>query len=800
MTGAPSHLRWFTDLTRADVPIVGDKHAALGEMASTLGHLGVRVPAGFVTTADAWNRFVEANEIRAQMEQQLTALADGSRPLHRVGKAIRRLFLQSEFPPDVAEAITEAYRTLGRRFDQDEVDVAVRASATMSDLPEASFAGQQETFLNVRGAEDVLDACRTCFASLFTDRAISYRIAHGVDHLGIALSVSVMKMVRSDLAGAGVMFSIDPETGFDEAVVINAAWGLGETVVRGTVNPDEYMVYKPLLDRPNLRPIIEAHVGEKQQRQMYAEGGTATTALKETSQAERRARVLDDDEVLQLARWAVAIERLFGHPMHLEWAKDGESGHVYFVQARPESVQSRRDTETLASYALEARGEVLIEGQAVGEAITHGQVQVIESVTDIDRFIDGRILVTGMTDPDWMPVLQRAAGIITDHGGRTCHAAIISRELGIPSIVGTNDATRVLRNDQEITLSCAEGDRGFVYDGSLPFKTTSTKVADVPRTRTQVMLNIASPTAALRWWRLPCHGIGLARMEFMISDLIKVHPMALVRYEQLQDEDAKRRIADLTHGYPDKREYFVDNLARGIGKIAAAVYPQRAIVRTSDFKTDEYAALIGGHEFEPFEENPMLGFRGAARYDDDLYREGFALECRALRKVREELGFDNVVIMIPFCRTLDEADRVLAVMAEEGLERGHDGLEVYVMAEVPSNVLLVDGFAQRFDGLSIGSNDLTQLVLGIDRDSTLLADMFDERDEAVKRAVKLLIDGARAAQRHIGICGQAPSDYPEFAEFLVAEGIDSISLNPDSILGILPKIAEAEARQDAITH
>ncbi len=800
MTGAPSHLRWFTDLTRADVPIVGDKHAALGEMANALGHVGVRVPAGFVTTAEAWNRFVEANEIRAQMEQQLVALADGSRPLHRVGKAIRRLFLQSEFPSDVAEAITEAYRTLGRRFDQDEVDVAVRASATVSDLPEASFAGQQETFLNVRGDADVLDACRTCFASLFTDRAISYRIAHGIDHLGMALSVSVMKMVRSDLAGSGVMFSIDPETGFDEAVVINAAWGLGETVVRGTVNPDEYMVYKPLLDRPEMRPIIEAHVGEKQQRQMYAEGGTATTALKETSQAERRARVLDDDEVLQLARWAVAIERLFGHPMHLEWAKDGENGRFYVVQARPETVQSRRDTETLASYALDARGEVLIEGQAVGEAITHGQVQVIESVTDIDRFIDGRILVTGMTDPDWMPILQRAAGIVTDHGGRTCHAAIISRELGIPSIVGANDATRVLRNDQEVTLSCAEGDRGFVYAGSLPFTTTSVKVADVPRTRTQVMLNIASPTAALRWWRLPCHGIGLARMEFMISDLIKVHPMALVRFEQLQDEDAKRRIADLTHNYPDKRDYFVDNLARGIGKIAAAVYPQRAIVRTSDFKTDEYAALIGGGEFEPFEENPMLGFRGAARYDDDLYREGFALECRALRKVREELGFDNVVIMIPFCRTLDEADRVLAVMAEHGLERGRDGLEVYVMAEVPSNVLLVDGFAERFDGLSIGSNDLTQLVLGIDRDSTLLADMFDERDEAVKRAVKLLIDGARAAKRHIGICGQAPSDYPEFAEFLVAEGIDSISLNPDSILGILPKIAEAEARQDAITH
>ena len=793
MTGASPYVRWFADLTRADVPIVGEKHATLGEMTNALGDLGVQVPQGFVTTAAAYERFVSANGINEAMETQLAALADGSRPLHRVGKAVRRLFLQGEVPDDMAAAIIDAYTELGRRFDQDEVDVAVRASATSTDLPDASFAGQQETFLNVRGESDLLDACRACVASLFTDRAISYRMAHGIDHLHMALSVGVMKMVRSDLAGAGVMFSTDPETGFEDAVVINAAWGLGETVVKGSVNPDEYMVFKPLLERPGKRPIIEAHVGEKQSRMLYAEGGTATTTVKETSQAERRARVLDDDEVLQLARWAVAIERHFDAPMHLEWAKDGETGTFYFVQARPESVAAQRIGDTLSTYALEERGEVLIEGQAVGEAITHGQVQVIETVSDIERFIDGRILVTGMTDPDWMPILQRAAGIITDHGGRTCHAAIISRELGIPSIVGTNDATRRLRDGQEVTLSCAEGDRGFVYAGSLPFRTTSTSVVDVPRTRTNVMLIIASPTAALRWWRLPGHGIGLARMEFMISDLIKVHPMALVRFDTLEDEDAKRRIADLTLGYEDKTDYFVDNLARGIGKMAASVYPQPVIVRTSDFKTNEYAALIGGSEFEPFEENPMLGFRGASRYDAPLYREGFALECRAIKRVREQLGFDNVVVMIPFCRTLDEADRVLAVMAEEGLERGKDGLQVYVMAEVPSNVLLVDGFAERFDGFSIGSNDLTQLLLGIDRDSAMLADMFDERDEAVKRAVRQLITGARAAGRHIGICGQAPSDYPEFAEFLVAEGIDSISLNPDSILAVLPKIAAAES-------
>ncbi len=799
MTGATSpYVRWFADITRADVPIVGEKHAALGEMTRSLGDQGVLVPDGFAATAAAYDRFVSHNGIREAMEVQLAALRDGSRPLHRVGKAIRRLFLQGEYPPDMAAALEEAYAELSRRFDQDEVDVAVRASATSRDVPEASFAGQQETFLNVRGEADLLAACLSCVASHFTDRAISYRIAHGIDHLDTAMSVGVMKMVRSDLAGAGVMFTTDPETGFEDAVVINAAWGLGETVVKGAVNPDEYMVFKPLLARPGLRPIIETHVGEKQSRMLYAEGGTATVTVKKTSQVERRARVLDDDEVLQLARWAVAIERHLDSPMHLEWAKDGDTGQFYFVQARPESGTALRSTDTLSSYTLEQRGEVLVDGQAVGEAITHGEVQVIENVADIGRFIDGRILVTGMTDPDWMPILQRAAGIVTDHGGRTCHAAIVSRELGIPSIVGTNDATRQLEDGQEVTLSCAEGDRGFIYAGSLPFRVTSTPVAEVPHTRTEVMLNIASPTAALRWWRLPCAGIGLARMEFMISDLIKIHPMALVRFDTLEDQDAKRHIADLTSGYVDKSAYFVEQLARGIGKIAASVYPQRTIVRTSDFKTNEYAALIGGNEFEPFEENPMLGFRGASRYDADLYREGFALECRAIKRVREVLGFDNVVVMIPFCRTLEEAGRVLGVMAREGLERGQGGLEVYVMAEVPSNVLLVDGFAERFDGFSIGSNDLTQLVLGIDRDSTLLADMFDERDEAVKRAVRMLIAGARAAGRHIGICGQAPSDYPEFAEFLVAEGIDSISLNPDSILAVLPKIAAAEARLDKV--
>lgn len=792
---APSTLvRTLATLRHDDAPAVGAKHAALGELLRVLEPLGATVPDGYVTTAEAYVRFVQANDVLEALQEQLAAFEAGTRPLHRVGTSIRRLFLQGDVPDDVAAAVRDAYRELRRRCGDDEVDVAIRASATAADLPDASFAAQQETLLNVRGECDVLDAIRACYASLFTDRAIAYRVAHGIDHLHVALAVSVTTMVHSDLGGAGVLFSIDPETGFDGAVVINAAWGLGDTVVKGTVDPDEYMVFAPLLDTPGLRPVIEVHIGEKQQRLCSATGGGATTALRETSRAERDARVLADDEVIQLARCAVAAERHLGYPVHLEWAKDDESGRFAILAARPAAVPARRDTETLTNYALEVRGEALVTGRAIGEAITHGRVQVIESVSDMHRFVDGRVLVTSMTDPDWLPVLQRAAGIVTDHGGRTCHAAIISRELGIPALVGSGDATTLLHDGQEVTLSCAEGERGVVYAGSLPFRTSAVALRDVPRTRTAVMLNIANPTTALRWWRLPCAGIGLARMEFMISDLIRVHPMALAHYDTLEDDEAKRRIAELSSGYDDPCDYFVQRLARGIGKMAASQYPRTVIVRTSDFKTNEYAALIGGHEFEPHEDNPMLGFRGASRYDHDLYRDGFALECRALRHVREVMGFTNVVVMIPFCRTLDEADNVLSLMAEQGLVRGEHGLEVYVMAEVPSNVMLVDDFAVRFDGLSIGSNDLTQLVLGVDRGTRLLADLGDERDGAVRRAVTLLINGARRIGTPIGICGEAPSDYPEFAEFLVEQGIDSISLNPDSVLRTLQTIASAEGR------
>jgi pyruvate,water dikinase len=590
------------------------------------------------------------------------------------------------------------------------------------------------------------------------------------------------------------MFTIDTETGFPNTVVINASWGLGETVVQGSVTPDEYMVFKPLLDKPKLRPIIEKALGEKEKKLIYsdASGGKSTKALI-TSKRERRSFVLSDDEILQLARWARTIEAHYGVPMDIEWAKDGESGEIYIVQARPETVQTRREAASLRTYELKGKGKRLLTGLSIGEAIAAGRVSLVRSAHDIDRFRDGGILVAEMTDPDWVPVMKRAAAIVTDHGGRTCHAAIVSRELGIPAIVGTADGTKVLKDNQPVTVSCAEGAHGSVYAGVLDFEEVDVSL-EVPETRTQIMMNIASPEAAFRWWRLPCHGIGLARMEFIINNIIRIHPMALVRFDELRDASARREIRRLTEGYGDRTEYFVDQLARGIARIAASQYPDPVLVRMSDFKTNEYANLIGGRQFEPEEENPMIGFRGASRYYSDRYREGFALECAAVKRVRNELGLTNVIVMIPFCRTLEEADRVLEVMRQNGLRRGHDGLEVYVMCEIPSNVLLAEEFAQRFDGFSIGSNDLTQLVLGVDRDSGELAHLFDERNEAVRRMIRMLIDAAHRAGAKVGICGQAPSDYPEFAEFLVEAGIDSISLNPDSVIPTKRRIVEVERR------
>ncbi|MFQ5690580.1 MAG: phosphoenolpyruvate synthase [Gemmatimonadota bacterium] len=787
------YIRWFSEIGAGDLEQVGGKNASLGEMIRTLGDQGITVPDGFAVTAEAYWEFVDANDLRGEIEAHLEDLASGFQTLAQVGQALRELFLNAEFPGAIAVAIRKAYAKLCGPSGEKCAGVAVRSSATAEDLPEASFAGQQETFLNVAGADEVLDACRRCYASLFTNRAIAYRNKQGFDHLDVALSVGVQKMVRSDLASSGVCFSIDTETGFPDVVIVTGTWGLGETIVQGSVTPDQWTVFKPLLDRAAM-PIIGKSLGAKEIKMRYAEGGDERTATVPTTTRERDAYVLTDEEVLRLARSAVRIEEHYGRPMDIEWAKDGETGELYVVQARPETVQSRRSAGVLNTYSLEEEGVRLVTGLSVGQSIATGKVCVLQDARDIDRFEDGAILVTEMTDPDWVPIMERAAGIVTNSGGRTCHAAIVSRELGTPAVVGTGNATRVLRDGQEVTLSCAEGDEGYVYEGTLAFSESAVDLDDVPATHTRIMMNVGSPAAAFRWWRLPCEGVGLARMEFIVSNHIKIHPMALVRFDELSDEDARGEIETLTRGYADKPQYFVDRLARGIAKIAAAQWPEPVIVRMSDFKTNEYADLIGGEQFEKLENNPMLGFRGASRYYSDRYREGFALECRAIRCVREELGLSNVLIMIPFCRTLEEADRVLEVLAENGLRRGENGLEVYVMAEIPSNVILGDEFAERFDGFSIGSNDLTQLILGVDRDSSDLAPLFDERNEAVKRAIRELIVKAHRHGRKVGICGQAPSDHPDFAAFLVEAGIDSISLNPDGIVDGRRKVAAMEER------
>jgi len=784
-------IEWFETIGRTDVAKVGGKNASLGEMVRTLAADGIRVPPGFATSADAYWSFVDANDYRSEIAALIADWSEGRITLTETGQAVRQLILQGSWPEEIATAICQAYRELCTRAGRDDLSVAVRSSATAEDLPDASFAGQQETFLNVRGEADLLIACRRCYASLFTDRAISYRQAKGFDHMKVGLSVGVQQMVRSDLGGSGVMFSIDTETGFDKVVLINAAWGLGENVVQGAVDPDEYVVFKPLLDNPALSPIVEKTCGGKAIKMIYGKGDKPTRNVP-TSKAERSALVLSEAEILELARWAVTIEKHYGCPMDMEWARDGETGEMFIVQARPETVQSRRTASTLRNFTISDKGKTVTSGIAIGDAVVSGQVCLIEDVKDIGKFVDGSVLVTSTTDPDWVPVMRRAAAIVTDHGGRTSHAAIVSRELGLPAIVGTGNATEVMHSGQDVTVSCAEGDVGRVYDGTAKYEVAEIEVADLPATRTQVMLNLANPGAAFRWWRLPADGIGLARMEFVIANTIRVHPMALLGFDSLQDQRAKAEIGELTRGYDDKAEYFVDKLSRGLARIAAVAYPKPVIVRMSDFKTNEYAGLLGGRQFEPMEENPMLGFRGASRYYSPHYRDGFALECRAIERLRNTVGFTNVVVMIPFCRSVEEADKVLAVMAENGLERGKDALEVYVMCEIPSNVILAKSFATRFDGFSIGSNDLTQLTLGVDRDSSELAGLFDEQDEAVRWMIERVIIKAGAAGAKIGLCGQAPSDHPEFARFLVECGIDSMSVSPDSFVAVKRQVALAE--------
>ena len=780
----------FAKLRRGDVETVGGKNASLGEMIHALGPKGILVPPGFATTADAFRAYLTANDLDAQIGTALDALASGKVTLHKTGQAIRDMIFGGDWPDDTRAAIIAEYRALSDAAGEANIPVAVRSSATAEDLPDASFAGQQETFLNVIGEDALLEACRKCYASLFTDRAISYRQIQGFSHTQVALSVGVQQMVRADTGGSGVMFSIDTESGFPDAVLINAAWGLGENVVQGAVDPDEYEVFKPFLDDDTKTPILEKALGAKEIKMIHDRDGTPRNVP--TSKAERAAFVLSDAEILTLARQAKVIEDHYGGPMDMEWARDGKTGTLYIVQARPETVQSRADVGALKSYTVADPGAMLVAGLSVGSAAVAGRVCMIEKAADIDRFVDGSVLVTSTTDPDWVPIMKRAAAIVTDHGGRTSHAAIVSRELGLPAVVGCGNATHLLHDGQDVTVSCAGGEEGLITEGISEISVQEETLDALPEVKTKIMLNLANPSAALRWWRLPVEGVGLARMEFVINNAVKVHPMALLNFDRISDEATRDEIAALTTGYDHKPDYFVDHLARGLSRIAAFCHPKPVIVRMSDFKTNEYADLLGGRDFEPGEENPMIGFRGASRYYSDHYRDGFALECRAIARLRGEMGFDNVIMMIPFCRTPEEADHVLAVMKENGLERGKDGLQVYVMCEIPANVVRADEFAKRFDGFSIGSNDLTQLTLGIDRDSDALAGLFREDDPAVLWMIETVIREAHKAGCKVGFCGQAPSNDPEYAQKLVGFGIDSISVTPDSFVSVLRNVAKAE--------
>jgi len=803
MTDLPSPLVVPLEAVGIDaIAEVGGKNASLGEMIRELSAEGVRVPGGFATTARAYRHFIASGGLAQRMHTILDGL-DGSdiAALQAAGAAARALLLGAPLPADLEQAIVAAYRQLAPAGGG-QLAVAVRSSATAEDLPDASFAGQQETYLNIHGEAALIAACRRCYASLFTDRAISYRQINGFDHFEVALSIGVQRMVRSDLAASGVMFSIDTETGFRDAVLLTSAYGLGENVVQGAVNPDEYLIFKPTLVE-GLAPILSKRLGSKAIRMVYAEGpDQASTRNVEVPLAERQRFAIGDDEALQLARWAIAIERHYSArrgqptPMDIEWAKDGESGELFILQARPETVESRRSASVLRSWHLAPHSaELLCSGRAIGASVSSGRARIIQSPSEIQRFAKGDLLVTERTDPDWEPILKIASGVITNQGGRTCHAAIIAREMGITAIVGTGDATERITDGEQITASCCEGDEGRVYRGAVPFTLEERELGDLPATRTQILMNVGNPEEAFNLARIPCDGVGLARLEFIIANHIKVHPLALLEPERVADAGERQAIAELTAGYANPADYYVDLLAQGMARIAAAFYPRPVILRFSDFKSNEYAKLLGGAAFEPDEENPMIGWRGASRYHSPAFREAFGLECLALRRVREGMGLSNVIPMIPFCRTPEEADKVLAEMARHGLVRGEAGLQVYVMCELPSNVIGAEAFAERFDGFSIGSNDLTQLTLGLDRDSALVADLFDERHATVKAMISLAIRTAKRCGRKIGICGQAPSDYPEFAQFLVEEGIDSISLNPDAVIDARIRVAALEAQQ-----
>ncbi|MCX5747407.1 MAG: phosphoenolpyruvate synthase [Proteobacteria bacterium] len=778
-------IRAFTDLDRSHLAIVGGKNANLGELVRHVGGLGISVPGGFALVAEAFRAHLRSArldvEIYATIDhldvRDITALAS-------TAGAIRERIRRAPLPAAIEAELRAAYDLLSRHYGEAATDVAVRSSATAEDLPAASFAGQQESYLNVRGETALVDAVRACMASLFTDRAIVYRAERGYAHRAVALSVGVQKMIRSDLACAGVMFTLDTETGFRDAIEITGAWGLGETVVKGQVNPDEYIVHKPTLER-GFRPILRHDIGDKAIQLVY---GAAGTHLEPVPADRRRVAVLADGEILELARWGLAIERHYGMPMDIEWAKDGRTGAIYIVQARPETVHARMARPTLELYQMVGEGKIRVTGKSVGGRVGNGRVRLIRNASELSQFIDGEVLVAPMTDPDWEPVLARASAVVTDQGGRTCHAAIISRELGLPCVVGSGDATRTLVTGDLVTVSCASGDEGYVYEGNVAFARELIDPTTLPASPTPVMLNVGNPDAAFRLGMLPTAGVGLARIEFIVSSL-GIHPMAALHPERIIDQQTRDELAARAEGTASCVEYFVGGLASGIARIAAGFYPRPVIVRFSDFKTNEYATLLGGAAFEPTEANPMIGFRGASRYYDPRYREAFALECAAIKRVRDDMGLTNVTVMIPFCRTLGEADHVLATMAAAGLARGTNGLAVYVMCEIPNNVILAAEFAQRFDGFSIGSNDLTQLTLGVDRDSALLAHLFDEQDPGVKSLIAQVVRVAHEHHRPVGICGQAPSDHPEFARWLRSIGIDSISVTPDALAEVTRTLA-----------
>jgi pyruvate, water dikinase len=786
------YVRFFEEFGIDDVPLVGGKNASLGEMLRNLASQGVRIPHGFAITAEAYRYMLNEAGAWDRLHAELDDLdpADVA-TLARKGKRAREIVYGAGLPDDLAAEILDAYRKLQQEYGE-EVSLAVRSSATAEDLPTASFAGQQDSYLNIKGEESLLDTCRRCFASLFTDRAIHYRVDQGFDHFKVSLSIGVMKMVRSDISSSGVMFSIDTESGFRDAVFVTGAYGLGENVVQGAVDPDEFYVHKPTYLAGH-RAVLRRLIGDKAVKMILVDGETKNTTRNIPTPKSDRARFcLTDADVLELAGYACTIEAHYGRPMDMEWAKDGLDGKLYIVQARPETVASQHSATALESYVLEGRGEILTEGRSVGERIASGAVRRIENLTQLAEFKPGEVLVADTTTPDMEPVMKTAAAIVTNRGGRTCHASIIARELGIPAVVGTGDATTCVPDGEVVTVSCAEGDSGRVYRGEVSFHVDRTEVADLARPRTQIMINLGNPDLAFKTSFLPNDGVGLARMEFIISEYIRVHPLALLHPEKVDDPEARRTIDRLTQGYPDGSAFFVERLSEGIGTIAAAFWPKPVVVRMSDFKSNEYASLIGGAAFEPSESNPMIGFRGASRYAHPSYAEGFALECRAMRRVRDEMGLTNVILMLPFVRRIAEADLVLQTMADLGLRRGENGLKVYAMCEIPNNVILIDEFAKRFDGFSIGSNDLTQLTLGVDRDSEIVAFDYDERDEGVKEMIRLAVEGCRRNGIHSGLCGQAPSDYPDMAEFLVGLGIESMSLNPDTVIKTTRHVLQVE--------